>query len=131
MQETGITFDHIHIISENPHAAASWYDDMLGGTIVASHEVQGAPQCVVSFGGATVIIRGRRPGEELGVRKALQWGIDHFGFHVAGDFDGFCEKIRRKGAVFTVEPTDFNPTLRLAFIEGPDGGIIELLQRKE
>jgi hypothetical protein len=29
------TFDHIHIISENPKASADWYVEMFGATIAA------------------------------------------------------------------------------------------------
>jgi len=130
-QDISIVFDHVHVISENPQSAASWYADMLGGKIVASVETRGAPQYVVAFKGATIIVRGQRPGERMGRRSGLQWGTDHFGFHVSGDFDGFCDELRKKGVIFTVEPVDFSASLRLAFIEAPDGMIVELLQRKE
>jgi len=130
MRDISIVFDHVHVISEDPQSAASWYADILGGKIVATVETRGAPQCVVAFKGATIVVRGQRPGERIGRRAGLQWGTDHFGFHVSGDFDGFCDELRKKGVIFTVEPVDFSPNLRLAFIEAPDGVIVELLQRK-
>ncbi len=33
MSDTSISFDHVHVISEDPHAAARWYEEILGGTI--------------------------------------------------------------------------------------------------
>ena len=53
-----IFFDHIHLISSDPHAAAQWYVEKLGGTIVSTAEVRGAPQVLLEFEGATIIIRG-------------------------------------------------------------------------
>ena len=50
---------------------------------------------------------------------------------VKGDFDGFCSELRQKGVTFSMEPTDFNPTTRIAFINAPDGVSVELLNRKE
>ena len=44
MPNPNITFDHVHLISKDPQAAARWYVDKLGGEIVRSGEVRGAPQ---------------------------------------------------------------------------------------
>jgi lactoylglutathione lyase len=130
MDNTGLIVDHIHLISEDPETTAFWYAEKLGGRITAGQEVLGAPQFHLAFGDTFIIIRGRRPGEVLGHENGLHWGTDHFGFQVPGDFDGFCFELRKKGVRFTVDPVDFNPGLRLAFIEAPDGVSIELLQRK-
>ena len=40
-------------------------------------------------------------------------------------------ELKQKGVTFSLEPTDFNPTTRIAFINAPDGVSIELLNRKE
>jgi catechol 2,3-dioxygenase-like lactoylglutathione lyase family enzyme len=93
--------------------------------------MRGAPQVYVSFGGAMVIVRGQRPAELAAAKPGLQWGVDHFGMQVKGDFDGFCAGLRNKGVTFSLEPTDINPTTRIAFINAPDGVSVELLNRKE
>ena len=85
----------------------------------------------MSFGVFIVIVRGQRPAERAQAKPGLQWGVDHFGVRVKGDFDGFCEGLRAKGVKFGLEPTDFNPTTRIAFINAPDGVSVELLNRKE
>ncbi len=126
-----ITFDHVHLVSADPQLAASWYAEKLGGRVIGSADVRGAPQAIISFERATVLIRGQRPGEKVGTRDGVQWGTDHFGFHVDGDFDGFCSDLKKKGVKFTLDPVDFSPTVRIAFVEGPDGASIELLQRKK
>lgn len=122
-----LAFDHIHLVSKDPHAAASWYVEKLGGEIVESYDFRGAPQIVVAFSDATLIVRGERTGEQTGQKDGLQWGIDHFGFQVCDDFEGFCDNLRKRGVKFTLEPTAFNPKTRIAFIEAPDGVSVELV----
>jgi len=130
MDTTNIVFDHVHIISEDPESTATWYVDKLDGKIINSQEVRGAPQIVVAFGDTTIIVRGRRPGEEVVTKKGLEWGTDHFGFRVEGDFDGYCDNLKETGITFSLDPVDFTPNIRIAFIDAPDGVSIELLQRK-
>lgn len=130
MRETNIVFDHVHLISKNPQKTADWYAENLRGKIVGTSEVRGAPQIIIAFKGATIIVRGQRTREQVGEKGGLQWGTDHFGFSVNGDFDGFCGRLKKKGVKFTIDPVDFGPTVRIAFIEAPDGVSIELLQRK-
>lgn len=130
METPSIVFDHVHLISQDPQATASWYVDKLGGTIARSAEVRGAPQIYVSFNGATIIVRGQRPGEQAGKKNGLEWGADHFAFQIRENFDGLCDELRHKGVTFTLEPTSFNPTTRIAFIEAPDGVSIELVHRQ-
>ena len=131
MSEASISFDHVHLVAKDHHASAQWYADKLGGKIVRSIEVKGAPQVYVSVGAFIVIVRGQRPNESASEKTGLEWGVDHFGLRVKGDFDGFCAELRSRGVTFSLEPTDFNPTTRIAFINAPDGVSVELLNRKE
>ena len=132
MPNPNITFDHVHLISKDPAATANWYVDKLGGEIVRSGEIRGAPQLYVELGGgAMLIVRGERPGESTDSKAGLEWGVDHFGVRVKGDFFAFCAGLKAKGVVFSVEPKDNNPTTQLAFINAPDGVSVELLNRKD
>ena len=131
MPDTVLSFDHVHLVARNPQATADWYVENLGGKVVRSLDVKGAPQIYVSFGGFIVIVRGERPSESARDKPGLQWGVDHFGVRVKGDFNAFCDGLRKRGVTFSLEPTDFNPTTRIAFINAPDGVSVELLNRKE
>ena len=131
MTDISLAFDHVHLVAKNPQATADWYVDKLGGKVARSLEVKGAPQIYVSFNGFIVIVRGQRPAEAARDKPGLEWGVDHFGVRVKGDFDAFCEGLRKKGVTFSLDPTDFNPTTRIAFINAPDGVSVELLNRKE
>lgn len=130
MEGTTVVLDHVHHISQDPQAAASWYVDKLGGKIISSDESRGAKQIKVDFKTGMIIVRGARPGEQLGRKQGIQWGEDHFGFQIRGDYDGVCAELKKKGVVFTVEPNNANPNTRFAFIKGPDDVTIELLIRK-
>jgi catechol 2,3-dioxygenase-like lactoylglutathione lyase family enzyme len=140
MPSPKIAFDHIHIISADPPAAAQWYVDILGGEIENSYELRGAPQIAVAFADTYLLIRGQRPGEAPSAKTDLQdfadyashdqWGTDHFGFRINGDFDAYCEALRTKGANYLVEPHDFLPGSRIAYLAAPDGVTVELVQAK-
>lgn len=129
MSSASIVFDHVHVISKDPEASVNWFVDILGGERGEGGVFKGAPQIPVQFNGATVIVRGERTGESAGNKDGLEWGTDHFAFEVSGDFDAYCGDLKNRGVKFTVEPVQFNPKTRIAFIEAPDGVSIELLQR--
>lgn len=134
-----MSFDHIHLISRDPHAAARWYRDMFGGEIAAVQEdLRGAPQVDVRVGGMTIVIRGQRPGEQPGETRPMQhfdgysshdaWGTDHFGFTYHGDLRAFCTELKRNGVRMAVEPWEFKPGMVLCYVAAPDGVSIELIQ---
>ena len=141
MADVSLVFEHIHIISEDPHSSAAWYADMLGGEIAETYELREAPQIAVVFEGITVLIRGRRPGENPEGTNSIrsfgdfashnEWGMDHFAFRVHGDLVEFCNSLKEKGATFSIEPDDSIGRTwdgSIAYLNGPDGVSIELLQ---
>ncbi len=137
MSNPAFEFDHVHIISQNPKASAQWYEKMFGAVIKRESVSRGAPQIFVEIGGKTIIIRGKRPGEEPSDPKGVQqyadysshneWGTDHFGFMYNGDLRAFCDELRAKGVTFPVELKDSNGLL-LCYVGAPDGVSIELMQ---
>jgi catechol 2,3-dioxygenase-like lactoylglutathione lyase family enzyme len=130
MSAAEIRFDHVHLVARDPVKTAQWYADNLSGRIWKNVEVRGAPQVYVQFGDSYVIVRGQRGTESPTGKDALEWGIDHFGVRVQGDFDEFCARLKQNGVTFSMEPTDFNESTRIAFIDAPDGVSVELLNRK-
>jgi len=131
-------FDHIHIISENPKASAAWYVEMFGATIAADTVARGAPQIFVELGGMTILIRGRRPGEDPAPARPIRsyadfsshnaWGTDHFGFMYKGDLTAFYNALLAKGATFPVELKQGVNGSLLCYVAAPDGVSIELMQ---
>jgi catechol 2,3-dioxygenase-like lactoylglutathione lyase family enzyme len=138
MSNPAFKFDHVHIISENPRASAEWYVEMFGATIAADTVARGAPQIFVDLGGMTILIRGRRPGEDPAPARPIRpyadfsshnaWGTDHFGFLYRGDLAAFCAELRAKGVTFPVEPKKGVGGNLLCYVAAPDGVSIELMQ---
>lgn len=134
-----IAFDHIHLISRDPKATADWYREMFGGEIGTVQEsLRGAPQIDVRVNGATIVIRGQRPGEQPAQTRPMhdfdgyssheEWGVDHFGFTYRGDLRAFCDVLKRKGVRMAVEPWEFKPGLMICYVAAPDGVSIEIIQ---
>ena len=99
---------------------------------------RGAAQIFVELGGMTILIRGRRPGEDpvpaqpdpalCQFSSHNAWGTDHFGFLYRGDLETFCAGLRAKGVTFPVElKRGVNGSL-LCYVAAPDGVSIELMQ---
>lgn len=55
--------------------------------------------------------------------------FDHLGFEVK-DINKTIEALRKENVTITDEPFAFNENTTLAFVEDPDGTLIELIQRK-
>ena len=138
MSNPAFRFDHVHIISENPRAAAEWYVEMFGATIARDTVARGAPQIFVELGGMTILIRGRRPGEDPAAARPIRpyadfsshnaWGTDHFGFLYKGDLAALVDKLRAKGVSFPVELKRGLGGSLLCYVAAPDGVSIELME---
>ena len=92
----------------------------------------------VGLAGLTLLIRGKRPGENPSKPVAMQdfknysshneYGTDHFGFTYYGDLRAYCEALRAEGVTFAVEPWEIAPGSLICYIAAPDGVSIELVQ---
>jgi catechol 2,3-dioxygenase-like lactoylglutathione lyase family enzyme len=123
-------FDHLHLFCSDVDATERWFVEGLGATLVERRHARGVRVSELQLGGAQLLIRGAREGEQLASAGARRFGTDHFGLRVV-DLDATVAELRRRGVLIEVEPWDFGPTLRIAFIKGPDDVRIELVQTKE
>ncbi|MDB5590809.1 VOC family protein [Enterovirga sp.] len=119
--------DHIHIRSLDPDAAARFYVDHLGATLGERLETEKLLRVAVALPGLNIFIdrvpEGTRPASPRPHR-----GLEHFGLRVP-QLDSAVAELKAKGIEFTMEPTEFRPGLRIAFLRGPDDVSIELLER--
>jgi catechol 2,3-dioxygenase-like lactoylglutathione lyase family enzyme len=57
------------------------------------------------------------------------FGLEHIGLTV-DDIDAAVADLRAKGADIAVGPMDYSAGTRLAFIRGPEGVFVEIVQRR-
>ncbi|HEY7297586.1 MAG TPA: VOC family protein [Xanthobacteraceae bacterium] len=122
------TWDHVHLRSPNPEATAAFYERMFGAEVIRTMQ-QGKPRIDLKVGGANVFILPVVPGDKTNPPPTSPYqGLDHFGLSVTG-IDAVVADLRAKGAEFTMEPNNIRPGIRIAFLRGPEGVSIELLER--
>jgi lactoylglutathione lyase len=124
-----ISFDHMHLRSPDPEGTARWFEEMLGAEVIRSVQ-EGQPRIDLKLGGANIFIAAVPAGDaSVGAPPRTPYqGLDHFGLAVP-DLDTAAAALKAKGVEFTMEPKQARPGLRIAFIRGPQGISIELLQR--
>ena len=123
-------FHHIHIFCSDLAASERWFAEQLGAEVVERRDSRGVPSVLLRLGGAPITLRPRREGENLEAGLTVpHFGADHFGLQVS-DVDAAVEELRRRGVTIDVEPYDFTPGSRIAYVRGPDGVRIELVQRR-
>jgi lactoylglutathione lyase len=123
----GYRFDHVHVFCADVDATERWFVDGLGAELAGRRSARGVRVSELRLGGAQILIRGAREGEKLEMPGARHFGTDHFGLQVS-DVDATVAELRRRGVTIDVEPWDFGPNMRIAFVKGPDEVRIELVQ---
>jgi lactoylglutathione lyase len=122
------TYDHIHLRSPDPETTAAYYERMFGAEVIRSM-ADGKPRIDLKLGGADIFIVPVPAGSDVNPPPVTPYqGLDHFGLSVK-NIDAVVAELKAKGAEFTMEPTDIRPGIRIAFVRGPQGVSIELLER--
>jgi len=125
---TNFTFDHVHLRSPDPEATAAYYSKMFGAKIIRSMQ-NGKPRLDMDFCGQMVFIALVGPDADVSAPPESPYlGLDHVGLTVS-DIDAVVAELKAKGAEFTMEPTTIRPGTRIAFLRGPEGVSVELVDR--
>jgi lactoylglutathione lyase len=120
-------FDHVHLRTPDPEATAAWYEGTLGAKINRSMQ-NGKPRIDMKIGGGNIFLIATDE-KSAPAPVAPYAGIDHFGL-IVEDLDAAYAELKAKGVVFTMEPTQLRPGIRISFIRGPENVSIEILERK-
>jgi catechol 2,3-dioxygenase-like lactoylglutathione lyase family enzyme len=113
---------HVHLRAPDPAAALNWYKDAFGGTPgKLKDRIDG-----IDYGGVWLLVA---KGDTTPSRGHA---IDHLGFRPV-NVDAAVAAFKTKNVTVTTEPRPLTlpsgVSMRLAFIEGPEGARIELVQR--
>lgn len=121
-------FDHIHLRSTDPEAAAAVWANAFGATVKA--RVQAGPwlRLVLDLAGVPVFLEQVAPGTASPPAPPFL-GIEHLGLTVT-DLDASIADLAAKGVPLVSGPAEPRPGVRIAFFAMPDGVRVELIERK-
>lgn len=114
-----VGFHHIHLKSADPDATFDWYEAAFGG----ARERFAGMLPALRYGSVWLLVQNSRGAE---VAATTGRAIDHLGWSFP-DLAAAAVELKARGVKFTMEPRPFRD-LQIAFIEGPDGVSIELVQ---
>ena len=124
--------NHVHIRSSDPHASASWYERHFNAKILSAREVMpGTVTVSMEVGGPVRLNISSQPdgsSPERSVAELNRLGLEHFGFGVE-DLEAELDRLNKAGVRIVLPLTEVPSGARLAYIEGPDDVLIELVQR--
>ncbi len=123
--------NHVHIRSANPSASADWYAEHFGAVKVSEREVMPGTVTISMDMGSPVRlnISSQPPGssDERASAELNRLGLEHFGFDVE-DLAADLARLEAAGVRVALPLTEVSGGARLAYIEGPDDVLIELVQ---
>jgi len=124
-------YHHVHLISPNPRMAAEWFAEFLGGKIFRDEELRGARNVRVRLGKCMLNIRGEREGDTIDntITGKQRFGIDHFCLEV-NNLKGMLHDVEIKGGKITEALFELPSGNHAAYVAGPDGVSIELIETK-
>ena len=127
------TINHVHIRSMDPHSSAAWYERHFEAKIVSEREVMpGTITIGMEVGGScrlNITSKAAGSSDDRAAAELNRLGLEHFGF----DVENLKEELERLGKanIRIVLPfTDVGRGTCLAYIEGPDDVLIELVEHK-
>ena len=127
------SYDHVHLRSHDPDAMARFFETMFGATVARGVYPPGTlypgqMRVTMKVGGQKVLIAPTHPHDPTaGSPQFPYYGLEHIGLTV-DDVDAACDELRTKGADVVIGPLTRDPATRLAFIRGPEGIMVELVQ---
>jgi len=128
MVELAFRNDHIHLRTRDKEGTMSFYERVFGATRIVKEE-NGVHREYLELAGVNVFFADASSVPDLPSAPMGPYiGLDHIGLRV-DDVDATVEELRSRGAQVFTEPKTIGSAARIAFIQGPDGVRIEILQR--
>ena len=120
--------DHVHILCGDVEKSVRYFEAVFGGKVESRGELRGFPMIRMEVKGVFVNLMGTdSKAGPLEVGKGSR-GLDHFGFRVK-DLEKTVEELKKKGAKISAGPGVTPAGVKFAFIDGPEGIRIELVER--
>jgi lactoylglutathione lyase len=125
-------YDRVHLRSPDPDATARFFETMFNAEVTRGIYLPGTlypgpMRVTMQLGGQKVLIAPTHPNDPMTQAPRFPYyGLEHIGLTV----DDACEELRAKGADVAIGPLTRDPGTRLAFVRGPEGIMVELVQRR-
>ena len=122
------SLDHIHFYCGDIEKTVAYFRDIFGGKELSRERRPNSVLVRMDIQGATLALMAVPPESDQFDTGKGKKGLDHIGFKVK-DLRVALEEVKAKGVRITQDLTVLPSGLKMAFVEGPDGIRIELLQR--
>jgi len=125
------TQDHVHIKCSNYEATIRFFVENLDAKEEGRVNSSGRRTVTLRIGDSLYKFSPKKPGEAVSSSaEPPHHEVYHLGFKT-DDLSAELTKMKARGVKVTQDLVRVNPQLQYAFIEGPDGIAIELLQQGE
>ncbi|MCX5734325.1 MAG: VOC family protein [candidate division NC10 bacterium] len=122
-------YDHTHFKCGDHVKTAVFFQENFGAKEVSRWEANGMPIISLEIGGCLYNFSPKRANETVDASAGtVRYGVYHIALKT-NDLVAEIAKMKARGIKITQEVGQVNPKTKFAFIEGPDGISIELLQR--
>jgi len=127
-------FVHTCIRTSNMEKSIDFYSRFFGLKLQSRHEIK-RTNAELAFlqdaegKGCTLELTFYRNQDKFAQPEYEERLFDHLGFEVV-DLNETLSAMRKENVTVTDEPFKFNEKTTIAFIEDPDGTLIELIERK-
>ena len=123
--------NHVHIRASDPHASAAWYREHFDAQVLSAREVLPGTTTITMDAGGPVRLNISSPPRgssgERAVAELNRLGLEHFGFST-DDIEEDIARFEKTGIRIVMPVTEVVGDLKIAYIEGPDDVLIELVQ---
>ena len=123
--------NHVHIRAKDPQKSAEWYEKYFDAKILSSREVMpGTITVSMDAGGPVRLNISSQPegsSDDTIPAELNRLGLEHFGFDT-DDIEADIRKFEKDNIRVVLPITEIPGGTKLAYIEGPDKVLIELVQ---
>ena len=127
-------FVHVSVRTSNMKKSIDFYTQFLGLKVLSRREIK-ATDAEIAFlqdpkgEGCSLELTFYRNQKKFSQPEYEERLFDHLGFEVE-DLNKTVAAMKKENIAITDEPFKFSQTTTIAFIEDPDGTLIELIERK-
>lgn len=124
----GYSIEHATIRCRDLEESLRFYRELFGAQLLFRRNLPGGKTIVyLRLGESMLELMDLGAAREGGDPREC-YGVHHLGIKTT-DFEAACRELRARGVPFLVEP--FSPVagIRLAFVQDPNGAVLELAER--